>query len=193
MESFLSEEVTTLNCLSFYGVHGYLRFQYFLAQALDKCGSGTCSLLQFREMMRKFKIDLSEEDYFHLFSFYDKLLTGKVCYISFLRAHLEWRVRSIFRVIQGIMGTKYDDRLRKKIESSCIAFLFTCCTDIELLDNQCLINWMLISYCPVEAIHFVNLINVIGSEFINRAENSFCAVVFILYDLGWINDSLYLS
>lgn len=89
MESFLSKEVTTLNCLSFYGVHGYLRFQYFLAQALDKCGSGTCSLLQFREMMRKFKIDLSEEDYFHLFSFYDKLLTGKVCYISFLRAHLE--------------------------------------------------------------------------------------------------------
>lgn len=58
-------------------------------RALDKCGSGTCSLLQFREMMRKFKIDLSEEDYFHLFSFYDKLLTGKVCYISFLRAHLE--------------------------------------------------------------------------------------------------------
>lgn len=79
------------------------------------------------------------------------------------------------------METKYD-RLRKKIESSCIAFLFTCCTDIELLDNQCLIN--LISYCPVEAIHFVNLINVIGSEFINHAENSFCAVVFILYDLG---------
>ena len=40
-------------------------------------------------MMRKFKIELSEEEFFHLFSFYDKNMTGKISYNDFLRAHLE--------------------------------------------------------------------------------------------------------
>jgi len=40
-------------------------------------------------MMRKFKIDLNEEEFFHLFSFYDKNMTGKISYNDFLRAHLE--------------------------------------------------------------------------------------------------------
>ena len=40
--------------------------------------------------MRKFKIDLNEEEFFHLFSFYDKNITGKISYNDFLRAHLEW-------------------------------------------------------------------------------------------------------
>jgi len=58
-------------------------------RALDKTGSGTCSLTEFRQMMRKFKIDLNEEEFFHLFSFYDKSMTGKISYNDFLRAHLE--------------------------------------------------------------------------------------------------------
>lgn len=58
-------------------------------RGLDKSGCGTCSLLEFREMMRKFKIELSEEEFFHLFSFYDKNMTGKISYNDFLRAHLE--------------------------------------------------------------------------------------------------------
>lgn len=58
-------------------------------RALDKNGSGTCALLQFRQMMRKFKIDLNEEEFFHLFSYYDKHITGKISYNDFLRAHLE--------------------------------------------------------------------------------------------------------
>ena len=41
-------------------------------------------------MMRKYKIDLNEEEFFHLFSFYDKNMTGKISYNDFLRAHLEW-------------------------------------------------------------------------------------------------------
>ena len=61
----------------------------FFPQALDKSGAGTCSLLEFRQMMRKFKIDLNEEEFFHLFSFYDKNMTGKISYNDFLRAHLE--------------------------------------------------------------------------------------------------------
>lgn len=65
-------------------------FTFFFLQALDKSGSGTCSLIEFRQMMKKFKIDLNEEEFFHLFSFYDKNITGKISYNDFLRAHLEW-------------------------------------------------------------------------------------------------------
>lgn len=61
----------------------------FVPQGLDKSGTGSCSLLEFRQMMRKFKIDLNEEEFFHLFSFYDKNMTGKISYNDFLRAHLE--------------------------------------------------------------------------------------------------------
>lgn len=63
----------------------------FSLQALDKSGAGTCSLPEFRQMMRKFKIDLNEEEFFHLFSFYDKNMTGKISYNDFLRVHLEWK------------------------------------------------------------------------------------------------------
>ena len=41
--------------------------------------------------MRKFKIDLNEEEFFHLFSFYDKNMAGKISYNDFFRAHLEWK------------------------------------------------------------------------------------------------------
>jgi len=58
-------------------------------RALDKSGAGTCSLPEFRQMMRKFKMDLNEEEFFHLFSFYDKNMTGRISYNDFLRAHLE--------------------------------------------------------------------------------------------------------
>ncbi|KAL9984282.1 hypothetical protein ACROYT_G006557 [Oculina patagonica] len=58
-------------------------------RGLDKSGTGYCSLLEFRQMMRRFKIDLNEEEFFHLFSFYDKNMTGKISYNDFLRAHLE--------------------------------------------------------------------------------------------------------
>lgn len=58
-------------------------------RSLDKRGSGSCSLLEFRQIMRKFKIELNEEEFFHLFSFYDKNITGRISYNDFLRAHLE--------------------------------------------------------------------------------------------------------
>lgn len=58
-------------------------------RGLDKSGNGTCSLVEFRQMMRKFKVDLNEEEFFHLFSFYDKNMTGRISYNDFLRAHLE--------------------------------------------------------------------------------------------------------
>ncbi|PFX18293.1 EF-hand calcium-binding domain-containing protein 6 [Stylophora pistillata] len=58
-------------------------------RGLDKSGNGTCSLVDFRQMMRKFKVDLNEEEFFHLFSFYDKNMTGRISYNDFLRAHLE--------------------------------------------------------------------------------------------------------
>ena len=58
-------------------------------QALDKAANGTCDPVEFRQLLRRFKIDLDEEEFFHLFSFYDKNMIGRISYNDFLRAHLE--------------------------------------------------------------------------------------------------------
>lgn len=78
---------------------------FVFLQAVDKTGSGSCTLLEFRHMMRTFKIDLNEEEFFHLFSFYDKNMTGKISYNDFLRAHLEW---TCFRIMCFVRCQKWE-------------------------------------------------------------------------------------
>ena len=60
-----------------------------LSQALDSTASGMCSPVELRQLLKKFKMDLTDEEFFHLFAFYDKNMTGKISYNDFLRAHLE--------------------------------------------------------------------------------------------------------
>ncbi|XP_041113180.1 EF-hand calcium-binding domain-containing protein 6-like isoform X2 [Polyodon spathula] len=57
-------------------------------KAFDEGVSGYISVRDFRQVLRKFSVNLSEEDFFHLAAFYDKKLNGKISYNDFLRAFL---------------------------------------------------------------------------------------------------------
>ena len=57
-------------------------------QAVDRTGNGTCSTIELRQMLRKYKIDLTEEEFYHLMTHFDKDMTGKVSYNDFLKAFL---------------------------------------------------------------------------------------------------------
>ncbi|KAF7237646.1 EF-hand calcium-binding domain-containing protein 6 [Varanus komodoensis] len=55
----------------------------------DESGSGLLSVQDFRQVLRKYGINLSEEEFFHILEYYDKTLTSKISYNEFLRAFLQ--------------------------------------------------------------------------------------------------------
>ncbi|XP_055762000.1 EF-hand calcium-binding domain-containing protein 6 isoform X5 [Salvelinus fontinalis] len=55
---------------------------------LDHNHSGKISIKEFRKVLRQFRVNLSEEEFFHLTSFFDKNTTGKISYNDFLRGFL---------------------------------------------------------------------------------------------------------
>uniref|UniRef100_A0A8D0BVT5 EF-hand domain-containing protein n=1 Tax=Salvator merianae TaxID=96440 RepID=A0A8D0BVT5_SALMN len=55
----------------------------------DENGSGLLSIQDFRQVLRKYGINLSEEEFFHILEYYDKTLTSKISYNEFLRAFLQ--------------------------------------------------------------------------------------------------------
>ncbi|KAK3701543.1 hypothetical protein QZH41_020531 [Actinostola sp. cb2023] len=57
-------------------------------RAVDTEGTGNCSPSEFRQMLKRFHIDLNNEEFFHIYSYYDKNMLGKISYNEFLRAHL---------------------------------------------------------------------------------------------------------
>lgn len=57
-------------------------------KAFDEGVSGYISVHDFRQVLRKYSVNLSEEDFFHIVAFYDKKLNGKISYNDFLRAFL---------------------------------------------------------------------------------------------------------
>ncbi|XP_041820351.1 EF-hand calcium-binding domain-containing protein 6 [Chelmon rostratus] len=54
----------------------------------DRTRAGTVSVQDFRKVLRHFSVHLSEEEFFHLSSYFDANTTGKICYNSFLWAFL---------------------------------------------------------------------------------------------------------
>ncbi|XP_053243628.1 EF-hand calcium-binding domain-containing protein 6 [Podarcis raffonei] len=58
-------------------------FKYY-----DESGTGQLSVQDFRQVLRKYGIDLSEEEFFHILEYYDKGLTSKISYNEFLKAFL---------------------------------------------------------------------------------------------------------
>eukprot|EP00063_Salmo_salar_P033739 XP_014008574.1 PREDICTED: EF-hand calcium-binding domain-containing protein 6 isoform X2 [Salmo salar] len=54
----------------------------------DHNRSGKISIKEFRKVLRQFRVNLSEEEFFHLTSFFDKNTTGKISYNDFLRGFL---------------------------------------------------------------------------------------------------------
>ncbi|XP_042324554.1 EF-hand calcium-binding domain-containing protein 6 isoform X2 [Sceloporus undulatus] len=55
----------------------------------DESGTGLLSVQDFRQVLRKYSINLSEEEFFHILEYYDKSLTSKISYNEFLRAFLQ--------------------------------------------------------------------------------------------------------
>uniref|UniRef100_A0A8C7E5J1 EF-hand domain-containing protein n=1 Tax=Naja naja TaxID=35670 RepID=A0A8C7E5J1_NAJNA len=55
----------------------------------DENGTGFLSIQDFRQVLRKYGINLSEEEFFHILEYYDKNLTSKISYNEFLRAFLQ--------------------------------------------------------------------------------------------------------
>ncbi|XP_055506191.1 EF-hand calcium-binding domain-containing protein 6 [Leucoraja erinacea] len=57
-------------------------------KAYDETGSGYLSLFVFRQVLRQYGINLSEEEFYYLSSYYDKHLQGTISYNEFLRVFL---------------------------------------------------------------------------------------------------------
>ena len=56
---------------------------------VDNVNAGVVDSLQFRQVLRQFNINLSEEEFYHLLSYYDKNLNGDISYNDFIRAYLQ--------------------------------------------------------------------------------------------------------
>nr|XP_039259918.1 EF-hand calcium-binding domain-containing protein 6-like [Styela clava] len=56
---------------------------------IDVKGDGYVTPSQFRQILRQFSINLSEDDFYHLVSFYDHAMRGRICYNEFIRAFLQ--------------------------------------------------------------------------------------------------------
>ncbi|CAJ1055683.1 EF-hand calcium-binding domain-containing protein 6 [Xyrichtys novacula] len=50
----------------------------------DRARTGSVSMRDFRKVLHHFGVDLSEEEFFHLSSYFDADATGKICYNNFL-------------------------------------------------------------------------------------------------------------
>ncbi|KAG6923920.1 EF-hand calcium binding domain 6, partial [Chelydra serpentina] len=58
-------------------------------KSFDENGSGLLSVQDFRQVLRQYHINLTEEEFFHILEFYDKSLSSKISYNDFLRAFLQ--------------------------------------------------------------------------------------------------------
>ncbi|CAM4479605.1 unnamed protein product [Lepidochelys kempii] len=58
-------------------------------KSYDESGSGLLSVQDFRQVLRQYHINLTEEEFFHILEFYDKTLSSKISYNDFLRAFLQ--------------------------------------------------------------------------------------------------------
>uniref|UniRef100_A0A8C3XP16 EF-hand domain-containing protein n=1 Tax=Chelydra serpentina TaxID=8475 RepID=A0A8C3XP16_CHESE len=58
-------------------------------KSFDESGSGLLSVQDFRQVLRQYHINLTEEEFFHILEFYDKSLSSKISYNDFLRAFLQ--------------------------------------------------------------------------------------------------------
>ncbi|KAJ6666401.1 hypothetical protein lerEdw1_000674 [Lerista edwardsae] len=55
----------------------------------DESGTGLLSVQDFRQVLRKYGINLSEEELFHILEYYDRTLSSRISYNEFLRAFLQ--------------------------------------------------------------------------------------------------------
>ncbi|KAL3881564.1 hypothetical protein ACJMK2_027990 [Sinanodonta woodiana] len=54
----------------------------------DPSGSGLVDAMEFRRVLRQFNVNLMEDEFFHLLSYYDKNMDGNISYNDFIRSYL---------------------------------------------------------------------------------------------------------
>jgi len=59
-----------------------------LFRLYDPTGSGCVDSTEFRHVLRQFNVNLDEDEFYHLLSYYDKHMDGKISYNEFIRAYL---------------------------------------------------------------------------------------------------------
>lgn len=64
---------------------------------MDRDNQGAISSLDFRHVLRQFSVNLEEDEFFHLLSYYDKNLNGMIAYNDFIKAYLQhpWVIANI--------------------------------------------------------------------------------------------------
>ena len=58
-------------------------------RSIDKSATGVLPPIHFKQVLKEFHINLSEEDFYHLMCYYDKSLKGQISYNDFLRSCLQ--------------------------------------------------------------------------------------------------------
>ncbi|XP_052809717.1 EF-hand calcium-binding domain-containing protein 6-like isoform X2 [Mya arenaria] len=59
-----------------------------LFRSYDPTGSGCVDSAEFRHVLRQFSVNLDEDEFYHLLSYYDKHMDGKMSYNDFIRTYL---------------------------------------------------------------------------------------------------------
>ena len=59
-------------------------------RASDPSGMGVVDSNEFRRVLRQFSVNLTEDEFFHLLSYYDKHMDGLIGYNDFIRAYLHY-------------------------------------------------------------------------------------------------------
>lgn len=55
----------------------------------DAAGTGLVESTDFRQVLRQFSVNLDEDEFYYLLSYYDKNMDGKISYNDFIRAYLD--------------------------------------------------------------------------------------------------------
>lgn len=55
---------------------------------IDTSSTGLVEAPEFRYVLRQFNVNLDEDEFYHLLSYYDKHMDGKLNYNDFIRAYL---------------------------------------------------------------------------------------------------------
>jgi len=56
---------------------------------VDTAGSGLVEAPEFRYVLRQYNVNLDEDEFYHLMSYYDKNMDGKISYNDFIKAYLQ--------------------------------------------------------------------------------------------------------
>ena len=55
----------------------------------DPSGKGVLSPVEFRQILRNYNTNLTEEEFYDLMTYYDPKMQGQICYNDFIRAFLK--------------------------------------------------------------------------------------------------------